>query len=55
MIRRATLTILLGVATAFAQEIPDRPEKLKFEPIKFETPRAKDYKAKLRNGIPAFI
>jgi zinc protease len=55
MIRRATLTILLGVATAFAQEIPDRPEKLKFEPIKFETPRAKDYKAKLRDGIPAFI
>ena len=55
MIRRATLTILLGAATAFAQEIPDRPEKLQFAPIKFETPRARDYKAKLRNGVPAFI
>ena len=55
MIRGATLTILLGAATAFAQEIPDRPEKLQFAPIKFETPRARDYKAKLRNGIPAFI
>ena len=39
MIRRATLTILLGAATAFAQEIPDRPEKLQFAPIRFETPR----------------
>jgi zinc protease len=55
MIRRVTLSILLGVATAFAQEISDRPEKLQFAPIKFETPRAKEYKAKLRNGIPAFI
>ncbi len=55
MIRRVTLTILLGVATAFAQNIADRPEKLNFAPIKFETPRARDYKAKLRNGIPAFI
>jgi len=55
MIRRATLTILLGVATAFAQDIPDRPEKLQFAPIKFETPRVKDYKVKLRNGVPAFV
>ena len=37
MIRRATIAILLGAATAFAREIPDRPEKLKFEPIRFET------------------
>jgi zinc protease len=55
MIRRATLTILLGAATAFAQEIPDRPEKLQFAPITFETPRARDYKVKLTNGIPAFV
>ena len=55
MIRRAALTILLGAATAFAQDIPDRPEKLSFAPIRFETPRARDYKAKLRNGIPAFV
>jgi len=55
MIRRATLTVLLGVTTAFAQDISDRPEKLQFAPIQFETPRARDYKAKLRNGIPAFL
>ena len=55
MIRRATIAILLGAATAFAREIPDRPEKLKFEPIRFETPRAKEFKAKLKNGIPAFV
>jgi len=55
MIRRATFTILLGAATALAQDIPDRPEKLRFAPIRFQTPRAQDYKAKLRNGIPAFI
>ncbi len=55
MIRRAAVTILLGTATAFAQTIPDRPETLQFSPIKFETPRAKDFKAKLKNGIPAYV
>jgi len=55
MIHPATFTILLGAATAFAQDIPDRPEKLRFAPIRFETPRARDYKAKLRNGVPAFV
>jgi len=55
MIRQATLTVLLGAATAFAQDIPDRPEKLRFAPLRFETPRARDYKAKLKNGVPAFV
>jgi zinc protease len=55
MIRQVTLTILLGAATASAQDIPDRPEKLSFAPIRFETPRAREYKAKLRNGVPAFV
>jgi len=55
MIRHVTLTILLGAATAFAQDIPDWPEKLSFAPIRFETPRAREYKAKLRNGVPAFV
>jgi zinc protease len=55
MIRQATFVILLGAATALAQDIPDRPEKLQFSPIRFETPRARDYKAKLKNGVPAFV
>ncbi len=55
MIRRTALTILLGVSTSFAQDIPDRPETLHFAPLRFETPRARDYKAKLRNGVVAFV
>jgi zinc protease len=55
MIRRTALTILLGVTTSFAQDIPDRPEQLRFAPLRFETPRARDCKAKVRNGIPAFV
>ena len=55
MIRQAALTLVLGATTVLAQDIPDRPEKLRFAPIRFETPRARDYKAKLRNGIPAYI
>lgn len=55
MVRRALCTILLGATTALAQGIPDRPEKLAFAPLRFDTPRAKDFKAKLRNGVPAFV
>lgn len=55
MIRHTALTLVLGATTAFAQDIPDRPEKLRFAPIRFEAPRARDYKAKLRNGIPAYV
>jgi zinc protease len=55
MIRPIAFTLVLGTAAAFAQDIPDRPEKLRFAPIRFETPRARDYKAKLRNGVPAFV
>ena len=55
MIRKAAIPILLATTAALAQPIPDRPEKLAFAPIKFDTPRVKDYKAKLKNGIPAFV
>ena len=55
MIRPIAFTLVLGATAASAQDIPDRPEKLSFAPIRFETPRARDYKAKLRNGVPAFV
>jgi hypothetical protein len=55
MIRRASVTVLLAASTVLAQPIPDRPDKLVFSPIKFDTPRVKDYKAKLKNGIPAYV
>ena len=55
MIGRSSLALLLGCALASAQVIPDRPEKLSFPPIRFQVPRAKAFKAKLQNGIPAFL
>lgn len=55
MNRRITLSLLLGAGLAFPQGIPDRPEKLSFKQLTFQAPRAKDFKAKLKNGIPVFI
>ncbi len=55
MISRIALSLLLGTGLVFAQTIPDRPEKLSFKPVTFQAPRVKDYKAKLKNGIPVFI
>ncbi len=55
MIRKAAIPILIAATAALAQPIPDRPEKLSYAPIKFDTPRVKDTKAKLANGIPAFV
>lgn len=57
MTRRVALalTLSLGAAPAFAQAIPDRPEKLSFGPIRFDAPRAREYKARLKNGVTAFV
>jgi zinc protease len=55
MIPKVAIPILLAATVALAQSIADRPEKLTFSSIKFDTPRAKDYKAKLKNGIPAYV
>lgn len=55
MLGRIALTLALGTAFAAAQAIPDRPEKLNFPPISFEVPKVKDFKAKLKNGIPVFL
>jgi zinc protease len=54
MIARIALGLVLA-ATAASAQIPDRPEKLKFDPITFQTPRAKDYQAKLKNAVPVFV
>ena len=54
MVARIVVGLALAASTAFAQ-IPDRPEKLRFDPIVFQTPRVKDYQATLKNGIPVFI
>ena len=55
MISRIALSLLLGAGIASAQEIPNRPEKLTYKPFIFQAPKVKDFKAKLKNGIPVFI
>lgn len=54
---RIPLLVAFGAGFLIAQApaIVDRPEKLAFAPITFATPRAKDFKARLKNGIPVFI
>jgi predicted Zn-dependent peptidase len=55
MINRIALALALGVSTLGAQDIPDRPEKLHYKPLSYATPLTKDFKAKLKNGIPVYI
>lgn len=54
----AILGLLLTVAgTGFvhAQPIPDRPEKLKFPPLKYEPPKPADYRVQLKSGPVAYV
>lgn len=55
---RGTLTLasalLLGLPLA-SQAIPDRPEKLVFKPVRYEMPKAKDFRVKLKNGVTAYL
>ena len=55
MNRRLTLTLLLAASLLPAQSIPPRPEQLTYKPVTFQAPRAKDFKATLKNGIPVYI
>lgn len=55
MFSRIALSLLLGASLLPAQEIAPRPEKLTYKPLVFQAPKAKDFKAKLKNGIPVFI
>ncbi len=55
--RIALATLLAaGLArAAAAQTIPDHPDKLTFKPIRFEVPRASDYRVPLKNGIVSLV
>lgn len=53
--RALPLAVLLVATPALPQAIPDRPEKLRFQPIVFEPPRARDHRVVLRNGMLVFI
>ncbi len=45
----------LGALRLQAQDIPPHPDMLKFKPLKYEPPRAKDYRHKLKSGPVVFI
>ncbi len=51
----ATVTLAAGIPPASADDLPARPEQLKFPPLKYTPPRAADYRAKLPCGIPAYL
>lgn len=55
MIRPLIPVVLLAAVLCGEAPIPPRPEQLNIRPLSFQTPRAKDFKVRLRNGIPAFI
>jgi len=55
MTARIALVLLAGLGFARAQTLPARPEALTFQPLAFQAPKARDFKAQLRNGIPAFL
>lgn len=55
MSARLLLSLALGANVLSAQALPARPEKLTFKTLEFQTPKAKDFKAKLKNGIAAYV
>lgn len=50
-----TILALAVAGSAFAQEIPDRPEKLQFPPLKYEPPIPADYRVELKSGPVAYL
>jgi len=48
----AVLTLAIAARSA---EIPDRPEKLQFPPLKYEPPTPDDYRVQLKSGPVAYI
>jgi len=50
----ALLSIAPGVP-ARGQAIPDHPDKIRFQPITFSLPQAKDFRVTLKNGMVVFI
>lgn len=53
-----TLCLAVSLAfagAAFAQEIPAKPDQLKFAPISYTPPRAADHRVVLKNGMVVFV
>src|SRR5258706_13047971 len=51
----ATMIALVATSVAFAQKIPDRPEKLKFPPLSYEPPAPEQFRVKLKSGPVAYV
>jgi zinc protease len=49
-----TVLVLITAATAFAADIPDRPEKLKFPELTFDVPDADSLRFELADGTPVY-
>jgi predicted Zn-dependent peptidase len=46
---------IFGLALGQAQEIPDRPEKLKFPPLVYDAPNPVEYRVELKSGAVVYI
>ena len=46
---------VFGLALGQAQEIPDRPEKLRFPPLVYDAPNPADYRVELESGAVVYI
>ena len=49
------LVVVYGLTLGQAQEIPDRPEKLKFPPLVYDAPNPADYRVELESGAVVYI
>lgn len=49
------MTLAATASTAFAADIPDRPEKLPVKPLKYDAPNPADYRTVLKSGPVAYL
>jgi zinc protease len=56
LLRPAAFAALVACSfTAFAADIPTRPEKLNYPPLTYEPPKAADYRVQLPSGAIAYL
>lgn len=53
--RLALAAALLASPALLAEELPARPEKIAFAPLKFEPPKASEFRHTLSNGVPVYL
>lgn len=51
----AAMSLVIGSSPAFGQSIPPRPEEITFAPLKFEPPKAEQYRHTLSNGVVVYL